>query len=129
MAAISPTGTGKTLSYLLPVMTLLHAPISSSTTNVGKGIRAIVLAPTRELAHQIYNECLKLAQGRKWRIILFSKATAATLADKGVQDKVGAFHPWCFTRTDADATRIDVVISTPLRLVSSLRSGYVSLHK
>ncbi|KAI9509849.1 P-loop containing nucleoside triphosphate hydrolase protein [Russula earlei] len=110
LAAISPTGTGKTLSYLLPVMTLLNAPISNSTTNAGKGIRAIILAPTRELAHQIYNECLKLAQGRKWRIVLFSKATAATLADKGVQDKV------------------DVVISTPLRLVSSLRSGHLSLH-
>jgi hypothetical protein len=72
-------------------MTLLQAPISSSKSDAGAGIRAIVLAPTRELAHQIYNECLKLAQGRKWRIFLFSKATAATLADKGVQDKVGTF--------------------------------------
>ncbi|KAI9460147.1 P-loop containing nucleoside triphosphate hydrolase protein [Lactarius psammicola] len=88
LAAISPTGTGKTLSYLLPIMALLKAPISSSKADAGAGIRAIVLAPTRELAHQIYNECLKLAQGRKWRIVLFSKATAATLADKGVQDKV-----------------------------------------
>src|SRR5713226_2611286 len=73
--------------------TLLHALISSSTANAGKGIRAVILAPTRELAHQIYNECLKLAQGRKWRIILFSKATAATLADKSVQDRVGT--PLC----------------------------------
>ena len=48
-----------------------------------------MLAPTRELAHQIHNECLKLAQGRKWRIFLFSKATASTLADKNVRDKVG----------------------------------------
>jgi ATP-dependent RNA helicase DDX52/ROK1 len=70
-------------------MTLLKAPISNSTINARKGIRAVILAPTRELAHQIYNECLKLAQGRKWRIILFSKATAATLADKSVQDKTG----------------------------------------
>jgi ATP-dependent RNA helicase DDX52/ROK1 len=65
--------------------------MSNSTANAGKGIRAVILAPTRELAHQIYNECLKLAQGRKWRVILFSKATAATLADKSVQDKVGMF--------------------------------------
>jgi ATP-dependent RNA helicase DDX52/ROK1 len=70
-------------------MTLLKAPISSSTTTSGKGIRAVILAPTRELAHQIYNECLKLGQGRKWRIVLFSKATAATLADNSVQDKIG----------------------------------------
>ncbi|KAH9994426.1 P-loop containing nucleoside triphosphate hydrolase protein [Russula vinacea] len=110
LAAISPTGTGKTLSYLLPVLTLLKSPISSSTVNAGKGIRAVILAPTRELAHQIYNECLKLAQGRKWRIILFSKATAATLADKSVQDKV------------------DIVVSTPLRLVSSFQSGHLSFH-
>ena len=53
-----------------------------------------MLAPTRELAHQIHNECLKLAQGRKWRIILFSKATAATLADKNVRDKVGESRDW-----------------------------------
>ena len=77
-------------------MALLQAPISSSKADAGAGIRAIVLAPTRELAHQIYNECLKLAQGRKWRIVLFSKATAATLADKGVQDKVGTFLPNLF---------------------------------
>lgn len=89
LAAVSPTGTGKTLSYLLPVFVLLKSPMSNSTANTGKGIRTVILAPTRELAHQIYNECLKLAQGRKWRIILFSKATAATLADKSVQDKVG----------------------------------------
>lgn len=110
LAAISPTGTGKTLSYLLPIMTLLKTPISSSKADAGAGIRAIVLAPTRELAHQIYNECLKLAQGRKWRIVLFSKATAATLVDKGAQDKV------------------DIVMSTPLRLVSSIQSGHLSLH-
>ncbi|KAH9075702.1 P-loop containing nucleoside triphosphate hydrolase protein [Lactarius deliciosus] len=110
LAAISPTGTGKTLSYLLPIMTLLKIPISSSNADAGAGIRAIVLAPTRELAHQIYNECLKLAQGRKWRIVLFNKATAATLVDKGAQD------------------RVDIVISTPLRLVSSIQSGHLSLH-
>jgi ATP-dependent RNA helicase DDX52/ROK1 len=110
-------------------MSLLKAPISNSTANTRKGIRALILAPTRELAHQIYNECLKLAQGRKWRIILFSKATAATLADKSVQDKVGTSRSSCFDGIRADATWLDVVISTPLRLVASLRSGHLSLHK
>lgn len=93
VAAISPTGTGKTLSYLLPVMSLLGSPISRTKADLGTGVRAVILAPTRELAHQIHNECLKLAQGRKWRIVLFSKATASTLADKSVRDKVGMFVP------------------------------------
>ncbi|ETW87691.1 hypothetical protein HETIRDRAFT_306455 [Heterobasidion irregulare TC 32-1] len=110
LAAISPTGTGKTLSYLLPVMASLAAPISSSKSENGKGVRAVILAPTRELAHQIHNECMKLAQGRKWRIVLFSKATAATLADPNVRN------------------RVDIIISTPLRLVSSLQSGNLELE-
>ncbi|KAH9836593.1 P-loop containing nucleoside triphosphate hydrolase protein [Rhodofomes roseus] len=110
VAAISPTGTGKTLSYLLPVMSLLGSPISRTKADVGTGVRAIILAPTRELAHQIHNECLKLAQGRKWRIVLFSKATASTLADKSVRDKV------------------DIIISSPLRLVSALQAGSLELH-
>ncbi|KAL1952318.1 hypothetical protein VTO73DRAFT_1467 [Trametes versicolor] len=109
LAAISPTGTGKTLSYLLPVMAALGAPAASAKSDAGSGVRAIILAPTRELAHQIHNECLKLAQGRKWRTVLFSKATAATMKDKTVRDK------------------IDLVISTPLRLVASLKAGHLEL--
>lgn len=94
MAAISPTGTGKTLAYLLPILSLLGSPAvnAKSEADVGNGLRAIVLAPTRELAHQIHNECLKLAQGRKWRVVLFSKATANALNDKNVRDKVGEWE-------------------------------------
>lgn len=90
LAAISPTGTGKTLAYLLPIMTALRSPQASSNSDVG--VRAIVVAPTRELAQQIYNESLKLAKGRKWRIVLLSKATASTLADKEVRNKIGIFY-------------------------------------
>ncbi|TDL28901.1 P-loop containing nucleoside triphosphate hydrolase protein [Rickenella mellea] len=110
LAAISPTGTGKTLSYLLPVMSSLGVPMSNSKHDGSDGVRAVILAPTRELAHQIHNECLKLAEGRKWRIVLFSKATAATLAVKSVRDK------------------IDIIISTPLRLVASLQDGKLVLN-
>ncbi|KAI0078480.1 P-loop containing nucleoside triphosphate hydrolase protein [Panus rudis PR-1116 ss-1] len=109
IAAISPTGTGKTLAYLLPIMALLGTPAGSSKNDTGSGVRALIIAPTRELAHQIHNECLKLAQGRKWRIVLFSKATASTLADKNVRDKV------------------DIIISTPLRLVSAMQAGNLDL--
>ncbi|KAG6837905.1 hypothetical protein H0H93_013058 [Arthromyces matolae] len=110
LAAISPTGTGKTLAYLIPIMAALGAPAASAKVDSGAGNRALIIAPTRELAHQIHNECLKLAQGRKWRIVLFSKATANTLADKTVRDKV------------------DIIISTPLRLVASLQAGKLDLN-
>jgi len=72
-------------------MIALDSPNSKGKKDFGSGVRAVVLAPTRELAHQIHNECLKLAEGRKWRIILFSKATASTLEDQAVRDKAGEF--------------------------------------
>ncbi|KAF8312696.1 P-loop containing nucleoside triphosphate hydrolase protein [Clavulina sp. PMI_390] len=112
LSAISPTGTGKTLSYVLPIFSLLSTPASSKDADgstVGTGVRALILSPTRELASQIYNECLKLAQGRKWRIVLYSKATGATLAQKEARDKT------------------DIVISTPLRLVDALKEGNMEL--
>ncbi|CAE6344328.1 unnamed protein product [Rhizoctonia solani] len=111
LIAISPTGTGKTMSYLLPIFSLLQSPASSKSPpeNVGKGVRAVIVSPTRELAAQIYNECLKLAEGRKWRIVLYGKATGSTLAQPEVRDKV------------------DIVVTTPLRLVDSLQKSLINL--
>ncbi|KAF8744457.1 P-loop containing nucleoside triphosphate hydrolase protein, partial [Rhizoctonia solani] len=111
LIAISPTGTGKTMSYLLPIFSLLQSPVSSKSPpeNSGKGARAVIVSPTRELAAQIYNECLKLADGRKWRIILYGKATGSTLAQPEVRDKV------------------DIVVTTPLRLVDSLQKSLINL--
>ncbi|CAE7217708.1 unnamed protein product [Rhizoctonia solani] len=112
LIAISPTGTGKTMSYLLPIFSLLQSPSSSKSRpeNAGKGVRAVIVSPTRELAAQIYNECLKLAEGRKWRIILYGKATGSTLAQPEVRDKV------------------EIVVTTPLRLVDSLQKSLISLE-
>ncbi|KDR85266.1 hypothetical protein GALMADRAFT_53727 [Galerina marginata CBS 339.88] len=110
LLAISPTGTGKTLAYLLPIFSKLGAPVSSSSNETGTGVRAVVVVPTRELAHQIHNECLKLAQGRKWKVVLFNKATANALARNEARDKV------------------DIIIATPLRLVAALQEGKLSLN-
>lgn len=50
----SQTGTGKTHSYLLPIMNKLDTSKQE--------VQAIISAPTRELANQIYNEALKMAE-------------------------------------------------------------------
>ncbi|USK58825.1 DEAD/DEAH box helicase [Peribacillus asahii] len=49
----SQTGTGKTHSYLLPIMEKLNP--------AKQEVQAIISAPTRELANQIYKEALKIA--------------------------------------------------------------------
>jgi ATP-dependent RNA helicase DDX52/ROK1 len=102
LAAIAPTGSGKTLAYLLPVFALMGAPGragekqlqgegSMKAKAAGGGARALVLAPTRELAQQISNEALKLAKGRKWKVVVLNKATGSALRDKAARRKVGAY--------------------------------------
>lgn len=43
------TGTGKTAAFAVPILQLL----ASSQSNASKGIEALILTPTRELAIQI----------------------------------------------------------------------------
>lgn len=50
----SQTGTGKTHAYLLPIMEKIDPS--------RKEVQAIITAPTRELASQIYHEILKLTE-------------------------------------------------------------------
>ncbi len=54
--ATSPTGSGKTHAFLLPIMENLDTS--------GK-LQAIIIAPTRELATQIYNEALEFTSFNK----------------------------------------------------------------
>jgi ATP-dependent RNA helicase CshB len=50
----SQTGTGKTHAYILPIMNKLDFSRNE--------VQAIITAPTRELANQIYHEVLKIAE-------------------------------------------------------------------
>ena len=60
----SPTGSGKTLSYALPIVEKLHN-IRPQLTR-GDGIHALVIVPTRELAVQTYELFLKLVKPFQW---------------------------------------------------------------
>jgi superfamily II DNA/RNA helicase len=61
------------------------------------------LSPTRELAQQINRHFGIISQGKKFKVVVLSKANANV-------NTIG----------DAVATRKDVLISTPMRLVSYL---------
>ncbi len=54
------TGSGKTLTYLLPIVQSLLPLCEESFIDRSVGTLAIVLAPTRELARQIYEVFEKL---------------------------------------------------------------------
>ncbi|WP_233269777.1 DEAD/DEAH box helicase [Heyndrickxia camelliae] len=53
--ASSPTGTGKTLAYLLPLLQRINAD--------NQGVQAVILAPSRELVMQILQEIQKWSEG------------------------------------------------------------------
>lgn len=59
LAVASKTGSGKTLAYLIPLMHRLLTSRALST----RGPRALILAPTRELAKQVYAQLRFLVAG------------------------------------------------------------------
>lgn len=62
---ISPTGTGKSLAFLLPVLQKVDPAVDR--------LQAVITAPTRELARQLYEECCGiLAYDPDYRIKLIS---------------------------------------------------------
>nr|PNR26174.1 hypothetical protein PHYPA_030748 [Physcomitrium patens] len=77
VVARAKTGSGKTLSYLLPLVHKLLAEGGSK-----KGPRAMVLVPTRELCQQVYDEATSLAEycGATLRVVqLATTMSTATM--------------------------------------------------
>ncbi|MFL5299422.1 MAG: DEAD/DEAH box helicase [Anaeromyxobacteraceae bacterium] len=94
------TGTGKTAAFLLPIIEKL----------AGKtGTRALVLAPTRELALQIGEELERFGRGRHVR-------GAVIIGGVGMGNQTAALRD-----------RREVIIATPGRLVDHLQQGTAKL--
>lgn len=96
----SPTGTGKTLCFALPILhSLLRDPV---------GGHSVVLTPTRELAQQLYEQFLAISQGAKMGIKI-------SLILGGVDQMKQA--------NDLARGRPHVIVATPGRLMDLLQSG------
>ncbi|XP_053562863.1 probable ATP-dependent RNA helicase DDX52 isoform X2 [Bombina bombina] len=89
----APTGSGKTLAFSIPVLTHLKQPMN-------KGVRALIISPTRELTSQIQRELVKLSEGIGFRIQMIDKA--------GVAAK--QFGP-------KSSKKYDILVTTPNRLI------------
>lgn len=59
LIAVAPTGSGKTLSFALPLISMLKAP---------SNLRLLVISPTNELSRQLFKEFLVLSEGTKLRV-------------------------------------------------------------
>jgi ATP-dependent RNA helicase RhlE len=64
LVATAQTGTGKTLAFVLPIMERLISEPAEA------GLRAVVLAPTRELAIQIHETFALMSAGTRIRAVI-----------------------------------------------------------
>ena len=106
--AVAQTGSGKTAAFSLPILTKI---IALGTKRLPKTARALILAPTRELAVQIEETIRVLTKG-------LHVSTALVLG--GVSR---------FSQVKKMAPGVDVLVATPGRLVDLVREGEVSLQE
>lgn len=99
--AQSQTGTGKTLAFLIPIFDSISAK--------NKNIQALILAPTRELAIQIYNEAEKLNKDKNINIL-------AAYGGKDIKSQLNKLK-----------RNIQLVIATPGRLLDHLDRESINL--
>jgi ATP-dependent RNA helicase RhlE len=100
---VAQTGTGKTAAFALPMIERL------SRERGGRNPRALVLAPTRELAAQIDESIRMLCRGSQLR-------TVTVFGGVGEAPQIAALR-----------RGVDIVIATPGRLLDLLQSRHLTL--
>jgi ATP-dependent RNA helicase RhlE len=106
--AVAQTGSGKTAAFSLPILTKI---VALGTKRLPKTARALILAPTRELAVQIEETIRVLAKG-------LHVSTALVLGGVSRYSQVKKMAPG-----------VDVLIATPGRLTDLVREGEVNLSE
>ena len=106
LLGVAQTGTGKTAAFGIPILQILDAQ-----HNPKKGIKALILTPTRELAIQI-EESLE-AYGK------FTKPSHAVIYG-GVSQ---------VPQVKKLQRGVDILVATPGRLLDLMNQGYVNLRQ
>jgi ATP-dependent RNA helicase RhlB len=109
-AGRAQTGTGKTAAFLIAIiMHFLNSPLKQTTR---KAPRALILAPTRELALQIKKDADGLSKYTDLKIV----AVLGGIEYKEQRDLLAG-------------ERIDIVVATPGRLLDFKKQGNIYLDK
>jgi len=109
IAGQAQTGTGKTLAFLVATFNhLLKTP--AIATKKPNQVRAVIMAPTRELAIQIHKDAIPLAEATGLKLALVYGGDAY---DKQIADiEAGA----------------DIVVATTGRLIDFMKKGVIDLR-
>lgn len=118
LMACSQTGSGKTLAFLAPMMSGMIRDkqfgerVNISRLSSGVAPRGLIIAPTRELCNQIYEEARKFASGTP----IFNVHAVYGGTSSGSQ--MSRLRNGC-----------DILVGTPGRLKDFVQQGVVSLAK
>ena len=97
--ATAQTGTGKTAAFGLPLLQRLRKPVE------GKGVRAVILSPTRELSIQIFEDIENYAKNMNIKTMIL--VGGKDLEKQRQRIKEG----------------VDIIIATPGRLIEHTENG------
>ncbi len=103
---LAQTGTGKTLAFGLP---LINALLSAPGKPAPKSVKALVLAPTRELVNQIAENLRRLTQKTKLRV-------NTVVGGQSIHKQVAFL-----------SRGTDILVATPGRLIDLIDRGAVDL--
>jgi ATP-dependent RNA helicase DDX23/PRP28 len=109
---IAETGSGKTAAFLIPLLCyLLQLPPEHLKRTALEGPLAIIMAPTRELAQQIEEECIKLAKYTNFETVCI--VGGQSIEEQGFKLRKG----------------VHIAIGTPGRLCDCLQNNYLVLNQ
>jgi ATP-dependent RNA helicase RhlE len=108
--AAAQTGTGKTASFTLPMLQRLKGHASTSVSPARHPVRALILAPTRELAAQVEQSALTYGKYIPLRV-------ASVFGGVPIDPQIAALR-----------AGVEILVATPGRLLDHIQSKMVMFH-
>ncbi|XP_047438839.1 ATP-dependent RNA helicase DDX51 [Mugil cephalus] len=102
----APTGSGKTLSFVIPVVQVLMERVVCE-------VRALAVLPTKELAQQVYKVFRSYAEGTALKVVMLAGQKSFAAEQASLSEHRGGVR-----RSTAD-----VVVATPGRLVDHINKN------
>ncbi|GJC84933.1 ATP-dependent RNA helicase ROK1 [Colletotrichum liriopes] len=133
--AVAPTGSGKTISFLIPAINSIMQKRASAENEDEHDLSAIIIAPTRELVFQIVNEGRKLAQNSGIKVAGMKKGMRVAVQEEEKSEGEDEEEETSEKSDDDDedsetepartksVVKVDILVTTPALFFNFLTSG------
>ncbi|XP_017280096.1 ATP-dependent RNA helicase DDX51 isoform X1 [Kryptolebias marmoratus] len=102
----APTGSGKTLSFVIPVIQVLMQ-------RVVREVRALAVLPTKELAQQVYKVFTSYAGGTPLKVLMLAGQKSFAAEQASLSEQRGSVR----------RSAADIIVATPGRLVDHINKN------